>query len=75
MSVFDNRLRRIHEFIPATVAAIVALSLSFFPWAFFPVMPQLGWIVALILGGWATWRFFQGAAVIRYQAQLRRLPR
>ena len=75
MSIFDNRLRPIHEFIPAGVAAFAALALLIYPWAFFPVMPKLGLIVAVLLGLWAIRRFIQGASVIHYQTQLRQLPR
>lgn len=75
MAIFDNRLRPIYEFIPASVAFVAACALLIYPWAFFPVMPVLETIVAGILGAWAMARFVQGTAVIRYQRQLRQLPR
>ncbi len=73
--MFDNRLRPVFEFLPASVAMLSALALLAFPWAFFPIMPLLAWIVAALLGTWGLCRFLQGAAVIRYQTQLRQLPR
>ena len=73
--MFDNRLRPVFEFLPASVAMLSALALLVFPWAFFPIMPLLAWIVASLLGAWGLCRFLQGAAVIRYQTQLRQLPR
>jgi conjugative coupling factor TraD (TOL family) len=73
--MFDNRLRPIYEFLPASVGATAALCLLLYPWAFFPMMPMLSWMVSGLLACWALGRFLQGAAVIRYQTQLRQLPR
>ena len=73
--MFDNRLRPVFEFLPASVAMAAALALLAFPLAFFPIMPTLAWIVAALLGLWALGRFLQGAAILRYQTQLRQLPR
>lgn len=73
--MFDNRLRPPYEFLPAAVAALVAGSLLLNPGAYFPVHPILACIVAALLAGWALCRFLQGAAVIRYRVELRRLPR
>ncbi|NNE61812.1 MAG: type IV conjugative transfer system coupling protein TraD [Woeseia sp.] len=73
--MFDNRLRPVFEFLPASVAMLSALALLVFPQDLFPIMPLLAWIVAALLGAWGLCRFLQGAAVIRYQTQLRQLPR
>lgn len=72
--MFDNRLRPPYEFLPSAVAAALSGALLAYPWAFFPVLPMLAWIVSALLGIWALGRFLQGAAVIRYRVQLRRLP-
>ena len=73
--MFDNRLRPAYEFLPATVAGVASVGLLLYPWAFFPVLPILAWIVAGLMAGWAVFRFLQGVAVIRYQVRLRQLPR
>ena len=73
--MFDNRLRPAYEFLPAMIAGVASVGLLLHPCAFFPVLPMLAWIVAGLLAGWAMFRFIQGAAVVRYQANLRQLPR
>lgn len=73
--MFDNRLRPVYEFVPASVAIVGALGLLFYPWAFFAIMPVLAWIAAGFLTCWSVCRFLQGAAVLRYQNRLRQLPR
>ncbi len=73
--MFDNRLRPAYEFLPSAVAAGGSIALVLFPWAFFPMLPELAWIVAMLLATWAIVRYLQGVAVIRYRVQLRRLPR
>tara|TARA_R110002049_G_scaffold20717_3_gene75887 strand:- start:16912 stop:18936 length:2025 start_codon:yes stop_codon:yes gene_type:complete len=73
--MFDNRLRPIYEFLPAAVAMLAALALLLYPWAFFDIMPMLAWIASGLLLCWSVCRFVQGAAVLRYQTQLRLLPR
>jgi conjugative coupling factor TraD (TOL family) len=73
--MFDNRLRPVYEFLPASAAIAGALGLLLYPWLFFAIMPVLAWIVAGLLMCWSVCRFLQGAAVLRYQNQLRQLPR
>ncbi|MBT8098022.1 MAG: type IV conjugative transfer system coupling protein TraD [Woeseia sp.] len=73
--MFDNRLRPIYEFLPATFAIVGALGLLMLPWAFLDIMPSLAWLTAGFLTCWSTYRFLQGLAVLRYRRQLRRLPR
>lgn len=73
--MFDNRLRPVYEILPAVFAAGGAIALLLYPWAFFPILPVLAWVVATLLAIWALWRLLQSAALIRYRRQLIRLRR
>ncbi|WP_275096140.1 type IV conjugative transfer system coupling protein TraD [Sedimenticola hydrogenitrophicus] len=72
---FDNRLRPVIEFIPATVLLGLAGVLLHDPVPFFPLLPGLARIAAAGLGALGLLRLWQGCVIIRYRRQLRRLPR
>ncbi|MDD3450327.1 MAG: conjugative coupling factor TraD, PFGI-1 class, partial [Gammaproteobacteria bacterium] len=72
---FDNRLRPVIEFIPATVLLGLAGVLLHDPVLFFPLLPALARIAAAGLGALGLLRLWQGCVIIRYRRQLRRLPR
>ncbi|MGQ0620621.1 MAG: type IV conjugative transfer system coupling protein TraD [Panacagrimonas sp.] len=73
--LFDNRLRGAFEFLPAAVMIGAASALSTDAAGIFPVMPGLAHgfaVVFVLLGLWRTW---QGFLILRYRANLRKLPR
>lgn len=72
---FDNRLRPVIEFIPATVLIGLAGALLHDPVLFFPLLPGLARIAAAGLGALGLLRLSQGCVILRYRRQLRRLPR
>jgi hypothetical protein len=53
--MFDNRLRPIYEFLPATVAMLGALALLRYPDTFFAIMPTLALMVAGFLTCWSLY--------------------
>jgi len=70
----ESRLRPAIEFIPAVAATASVLALLFWPLLF--LMPQsLAQIAAAACAILAAIRARQGFRVIRYRANLRRLPR
>lgn len=72
--MLDNRLRTTVEFLPAVVLTGLATLLFLRPTAFFPLMPDLSRMTALAFAGLGMWRGWQGIRLLRYHAQLRRLP-
>ena len=72
--MLDNRLRTTVEFLPAVVLTGLATLLFLRPTAFFPLMPDLSRMTALAFVGLGVWRGWQGFRLLRYRAQLRRLP-
>jgi conjugative coupling factor TraD (TOL family) len=72
---FDNRLRPVIEFLPATVLIGLAGVLLHDPLRFFPLLPGLARIAAVGLGALGLLRLWQGCVILRYRRQLRRLPR
>ena len=74
-NAFDNRLRPVVEFLPAAVFITGAAHLAFQPGTFFPMLPGLASITAVVLFGLGGWRLWQAWTICRYQAHLRQLPR
>lgn len=72
---FDNRLRPAFEFFPATVLGGTALALWQDAYWLLPVMPGVASTMAGIFAALALWRFWQGLKILRYRANLRKLPR
>lgn len=72
--MLDNRLRATVEFLPAVVLTGLAALLLLWPAAFFPLMPDLARMTALAFVSLGAWRGWQGLKLLRYRAQLRRLP-
>ena len=72
---FDNRLRPAFEFFPATVLGGTALALWQDAQWLLPVMPGVASTMAGIFAALALWRFWQGLKILRYRANLRKLPR
>ncbi len=73
--IFDNRLRPVIEFIPATVLVGLAVVLLHDPVLFFPLLPGLAEVTAAGFGALGLIRAWQGFRLVRYRRQLRRLPR
>ncbi len=73
--IFDNRLRPVIEFIPATVLVGLAVVLLHDPVLFFPLLPGLAEVTAAGFGALGLLRAWQGFRLVRYRRQLRRLPR
>ena len=73
--IFDNRLRPVIEFIPATVLVGLAVVLLHDPMLFFPLLPGLAEVTAAGFGALGLLRAWQGFRLVRYRRQLRRLPR
>lgn len=71
---FDNRLRPVIEFVPATVLIGLGVVLMYEPALFFPLMPDLVEWVAAGSGALGLVRLSQGCRVVRYRRQLRQLP-
>ena len=72
---FDNRLRPVVEFLPAAVFLIGSSYLALMPERFFPMLPCISTITAIVFLGLGCWRLWQAIGVCRYQRYLRRLPR
>ncbi|MBT3093526.1 MAG: type IV conjugative transfer system coupling protein TraD [Candidatus Thiodiazotropha sp. (ex Lucina pensylvanica)] len=72
---FDNRLRPVVEFVPAAFFTTGAAMLYTAPVTYFPIVPALAQVTALVFAGLGGWRLWQGWRVCRYQGYLRRLPR
>ncbi len=72
---FDNRLRPAFEFFPATVLGGTALALWQDAYWLLPIMPGVASTMAGIFAALALWRFWQGLKILRYRANLRKLPR
>ena len=72
---FDNRLRPAFEFFPATVLGGTALALWQDAHWLLPIMPGLASTMAGVFAALALWRFWQGLKILRYRANLRKLPR
>ena len=70
----ENLLRRPVEFIPAGVFFTAALGLTLTPETFL-LPPSLAYLIATSLLLHAGWRLTQGSRLLRYQANLNRLPR
>jgi conjugal transfer pilus assembly protein TraD len=70
----ENLLRRPVEFIPAGVFFTAALGLVLMPETFL-LPPVLAYLAAAGLVLHAGWRLAQGSRLLRYQANLKRLPR
>ena len=70
----ENLLRRPVEFVPAGVFFLAALVLVLVPEVFL-LPPALAYLAAMSLLLHAGWRLAQGSRLLRYQANLRRLPR
>ena len=70
----ENLLRRPVEFIPAGVFFTAALGLVLTPETFL-LPPALAYLAAAGLVLHAGWRLAQGSRLLRYQANLKRLPR
>ena len=70
----ENLLRRPVEFAPAGVFFLAALGIVLSPHTFL-LPPVLAYLVATVLMLVAGWRLAQGSRLLRYQANLRRLPR
>ena len=73
--IFDNRLRPVIEFIPATVLVGLAVVLLHDLVLFFPLLPGLAEVTAVGFGALGLVRAWQGYRLVRYRRQLRRLPR
>ncbi len=71
---FDNRLRLIIEFVPATVLMGLAVVLLHDPLLFFPLLPGLAEVSAFGFGSLGLIRAWQGFRLVRYRRQLRCLP-
>lgn len=70
----ENLLRRPVEFIPAGVFFLAALGIVLSPETIL-LPPGIAYLVAAVLMLVAGWRLAQGSRLLRYQANLRRLPR
>jgi conjugal transfer pilus assembly protein TraD len=70
----ENLLRRPVEFIPAAVSFTAAFGLSLTPETFL-LTPALAYLFSFGLVLHAGWRFQQGIRLLRYRANLKRLPR
>lgn len=72
--IFDNRLRPVIEFIPATVLIGLGGVLVHDPALFFPLLPGLSEVVAAGCGLLGLVRLWRGCRIKRYRWQLRQLP-
>ena len=72
---FDNRLRPAFEFFPAAVLGGTAVALWQDAQWLLPIMPGVASTMAGIFAALALWRFWQGLKILRYRANLRKLPR
>ncbi len=72
---FDNRLRPVVEFVPATTLTGLGLILAWQPGLIAPLMPGVAAGVAGVFVVTGLWRGVQGVRLVAYRWQLRRLPR
>ncbi|MCF6323878.1 MAG: type IV conjugative transfer system coupling protein TraD [Gammaproteobacteria bacterium] len=72
---FDNRLRPVVEFLPVAIFMVGSAHLAFQPSLFFPMLPSISTVTAIVFFGLGSWRLWQACGVCRYQKHLRRLPR
>jgi conjugative coupling factor TraD (TOL family) len=73
-AIFDNRLRPVVEFFPASVLIGLAMMLIHDPERFFPLMPGLVDITAAVVGVLGLIRLWQGCEILRYRRRLTQLP-
>ncbi len=72
---FDNRLRPVVEFLPMAIFMIGAAFLALRPETFFPMLPVISSVTAIVFFALGCWRLQQAWIVCRYQKHLRELPR